>query len=247
MKKILMGMLGVALIVTFTVQKGYGQTAQDVLKKMIEASGGRKAMTAIKDSTMSGTYEIVAYSASGSFTRYLKEPSKMRIDIEIPALGMTMTQAYDGQKAMWTNPQTGGATEAMPETMAQEFARQALGNEAILNPEKYKITFEVKPKTKLDGKEYIVLEQSMANGHKMTIYIDPATYLPYKTETMTMGMSGTEVKAESYPSDFKPVNGVMMAYSTRTLQDGAEFMKLVITKITVNTNLEDSLFSLEKK
>jgi len=200
MKKSLMGMLGVALIVAAAAQAGYGQTAQDVLKKMIEASGGRKAMTAIKDSTMSGTYEIAAYSASGSFTRYHKEPNKMRIDIEISAMGMTMTQAYDGQTAMWTNPQTGGAAEAMPETMAQEFARQALGNEAILNPEKYKITYEVKPKAKLDGKEYIVLGQTMANGHKTTIYVDSATYLTYKTETMAMGQTGTEVKAESYPA-----------------------------------------------
>jgi outer membrane lipoprotein-sorting protein len=246
-KKSFAWILGIALVVSFTVQAGYGQTAQEVLKKLIDASGGRKAMTAIKDVTMSGTYEITQFGMSGTITMYQKEPNKMRVDMDIPAMGMVMTQAYDGQKAMYTNPQSGGAVEEMPESMSQEFAREALGNDALLNPEKYKITYEVKPKAKLDSKEYIVLEQTMSDGHKATIYIDPATYLPYKTETTAIGQNGAEVKAESYPSDYKPVNGVMMAHSIRTLQDGTEFMKMTFTKITVNNNLEDSLFTLGKK
>ncbi len=247
MRRTFAWILGVALVVSFAVQAGYSQTAQDVLKKMIDASGGRKAMEAIKDLTMSGTYELTQFGMSGTFTMYQKEPNKMRYDMDIPAMGMVMTQAYDGEKAMYTNPQAQGAVEEMPEAQAKEFAREALGNDALLNPAKYKITYEVKPKAKIEDKEYIVLEQTMADGHKATIYIDPATYLPFKTETMTIGQTGAEVKAESFPSDYKPVNGVMMPFAVRTLQDGTEFMKLTFTKITANNNLEDSLFTLGKK
>jgi outer membrane lipoprotein-sorting protein len=38
----------------------------------------------------------------------------------------------------------------------------------------------------------------------------------------------------------------MMAHSIRTLQDGADYMKLTFNKVTFNTNLEDSLFTLGK-
>jgi outer membrane lipoprotein-sorting protein len=234
------------LVISLTVQAGYGQTAQDVLKKMIDAMGGRKALTAIKDTTLTGTYELTQMGMNGTFTMYQKEPNKMRADMDIPAVGMVMTQAYDGQKAMWTNPNSGGTIEEMPDAMAKSFEREAMGNDAFLNPEKYKITYEVKPKAKVDDKECIVLEQTMADGHKTTIYVDPATYLPYKTETTDIGDTGAEVRAEGYPSDYKPVNGVMMAHSIRTLMDGTEYMKLTFTKITVNNNLEDSLFTLGK-
>jgi outer membrane lipoprotein-sorting protein len=246
MKKSFAWIMAALLLVSLTVQMSYSQTAQDVLKKMIDAMGGRKALAAIKDTTMTGTYELSQFGMNGTFTMYQKEPNKMRADMDIPAAGMVMTQAYDGQKAMWTNPQTGGTVEEMPEAMSKSFAREALGNDAILNPEKYKITYTVMPKAKIDDKEYIVLEQTMADGHKTTIYVDPATYLPYKTETTDIGQSGGEAKIESYPSDYKVVNGVMMAHSIRTLQDGADYMKLTFNKVTFNTNLEDSLFTLGK-
>jgi outer membrane lipoprotein-sorting protein len=246
MKKSFAWIMAALLVVSLTVQTGYSQTAQDVLKKMIDAMGGRNALTVIKDTTMTGTYELTQFGMNGTFTMYQKEPNKMRADMDIPAMGMVMTQAYDGQKAMWTNPQTGGTVEEMPEAMSKSFSREAMGNDTFLNPEKYKITYDVKPKATLEDKEYIVLEQTMADGHKTTIYVDPATYLPYKTETTDIGQTGAEAKIESYPSDYKPVNGVMMAHSIRTLQDGAEYMKLNFTKITVNNNLEDTLFTLGK-
>jgi outer membrane lipoprotein-sorting protein len=134
----------------------------------------------------------------------------------------------------------------MPETLSKSFSRQAMGNDAYLNPEKHKITYTLKPKAKIGDVEYIVLEQTLADGFKATIYIDPKTYLVYKSEAVDVGMAGTEVKVESYPSDYKQVNGVTLAHSIRTVQDGTEYMKLTFTSIKFNTNLEDSLFTLGK-
>jgi outer membrane lipoprotein-sorting protein len=246
MKRFLSWTTAALILVSLAALPGYGQTAQDILNKVIDAMGGRKALTAIKDTTMTGTYELMAMSMSGTFTMYQKEPNKMRADMEISMMNMMMTQAFDGQKAMWTNPQNGGAVEEMPEAQSKAFAREAMGNDAYLHPEKYKITYALKPKVQIEGKDYIVLEQTMADGHKTTIFIDPATYLVYKAETVEVGMAGTDVKSESYPSDYKKVNGVMMAHSIRTVQDGTDFMKLTFTKVTFNSNLEDSLFTLGK-
>jgi outer membrane lipoprotein-sorting protein len=94
--------------------------------------------------------------------------------------------------------------------------------------------------------EYLVFEQTLADGFKATMYIDPKTYLVFKTESTDVGMTGTEAKVETYPSDYKLVNGVMVAHSIRTAQDGTDFMKMTFTKVTFNTNLEDSLFTLGK-
>jgi len=246
MKKALVWTTAALALVSIAALPGYGQTAQDVLKKVVEAMGGRKALAAIKDTTMTGTYELVPMSMNGTFTMYQKEPNKMRADMDIPAMGMMISQTYDGQKAMWTNPQNGGAVEEMPETQSKAFSRQAMGNDAYLNPEKYKITYALKPKVKIGDMEYIIIEQTLADGFKATIYVDPKTYLIFKTEAVDIGMSGAEAKIESYPSDYKAVNGVMIAHSIRTVQDGVDYMKLTFSKVTFNSNLEDALFTLGK-
>ena len=72
---------------------------------MIEAQGGRKALAAIKDTTISGTIEMPQMGISGSITIYQKEPDKMRMDMEF--MGMVITQAYDGQNAWMVNPADG--------------------------------------------------------------------------------------------------------------------------------------------
>jgi outer membrane lipoprotein-sorting protein len=222
---------------------GYSQSAQDILAKYIEAQGGAKALAAIKDTTVSGTMDLVQFGMTGSLTMYQKEPNKMRMDIEV--MGMLITQAFDGEVAWMVNPQT-GATEQMPENMTVEFKRQAMGNEALLNPEKWGIKYDFTGKEKIDAKEYLVLTQTTQDGHVTTMYIDPATYLPYKTKGKTIGQSGEEVMAESVLSDYKKVNGVIIAHSMTTSQNSQEFMRMTITKVAFNTGLEDSLFQMAK-
>jgi outer membrane lipoprotein-sorting protein len=243
MKRVFAWTTAAAILVSLAALPGYGQTAQDILKKMIEAQGGRKYLETITDTTSSGTLELISMSATGSFTQYQKEPNKFRMDAEV--MGMVVTQAYDGHKAWGTNFQTGQVEES-PEPQAKEIAREALGNRAILSPEKFGITYTAKPKAKLEDKEYLVLEQKMSDGHLTTIYIDPVTYLPYKTETTTLGPTGADAKAETYTTDYKKVGQSMVPHAIRTVLDGTEYLKITITKIVFNTNLDDSLFSLGK-
>jgi len=247
MKKYLVWTMAAVLALSLAAQPGFGQIAkeaQNLLNKMIDAQGGRKYLETIKDSTMTGTMDLIALGASGTITIYQKEPDKMRMDMEL--MGMLITQAYDGQLAWATNPQT-QTVEELPEAQVKEFARQAMGTDALLNPQKYGITYSVMPKAQIDGKDYLVLEQTMADGHKSTVFIDPETYLPYKVETMaTSGMTGAQVKSESYSSDYRKEGQSMVAHSIRVVQDGADFLTMTITKVTYNSGLEDSLFMMSK-
>lgn len=243
MRKLTAWTLAAIIAVSFAAAPCFGQSAQDVLNKMIDAQGGRKYLETIKDATMTGTIELTQMGMSGTMTRYQKEPNKLRMDMEI--MGMVITQAYDGQKAWMTNPQS-GATEEMPEAQAKEMAREALGNDALLNPAKLGITYKLLPKATLDGKEYLALEQTTADGHKSVQYIDPATYLTYRVDTTGIGQAGVEVKVESYASDYRKVGQAMVPHAFRIVQDGAEFAKMTLTKITYNTPLDDALFAMGK-
>ncbi len=243
MKKTVSLVLSVLFLSALISSPAVCQTTKEVLAKMIEAQGGVKTLEAIKDTTTTGTVEIVQMGITGSVTLYQKEPSMMRIDIEV--MGMVITQAFDGEVAWMTNPQT-GAAEQMPENFTREIKRQALGNDSLLHPEKYGITYEFKGKEKIEDKDYLVLEQTMPDGHKTVLYLDPATHLTYKTKGTSLGQAGVEVMAETAFSDYRKVDGAVVAHSFSTHQDGQEFMRMTLTRVTFNANLEDSLFKMSK-
>ena len=243
MKKTLALILCVVSLAALVTAPALCQTTKDVLAKMIQAQGGAKALEAVRDTTVNGTIEMVQFGMTGTVTLYQKEPDKIRVDIEV--MGMMITQAYDGQVAWMVNPQT-GATEQMQDNMAQEMKRQALGNDALLNPEKVGVSYEFKGKEKIGEKEYILLEQTTSDGHKTTMYLDPDTYLTYKTKGTSLGQAGVEVMAETILGDYKKVGDVVVPHSMTTFQDGQEFMRMTMTKVTFNTNLEDSFFKMNK-
>lgn len=242
MKKIFSLFLLSFFLVSLISTPGYGQKVSDFLEKMIKARGGRTALKNVKDITFTGTMEMIAMGMSGSIAIYQKEPDKMRWDLDMA--GMVFTRATDGKIAWGTNFQTGGMEE-LPEQEAAEFKRNALGYDSLLNPKKYGITYALKGKKQIEGKDYLVLEQTHADGHKVTHYIDSKTYLTYKTVTTAQGMmGGSEVEEENFLSDYKKVNGVMIAHTMTALQDGEQVFTMSYTEVKLNTGLEDSLFKM---
>jgi outer membrane lipoprotein-sorting protein len=217
--------------------------AKKILDDMVEAQGGADILKSITDTTTTGTMEMIQMGLSGTITMYQKEPNKMRWDMEF--MGMVVTQAYDGVTAWMINPQTGSAEE-MPEEFAEDFTRQALGIDSLLNPEKYGITYVYEGKEMTEGKEYIVLKQTFEDGFVITLYIDPDTYLPFKTKSKTYNQMGVEVEAETYLSDYMESEGMQVPYTITVFQDGEEFITISLTDITYNSGLEDTFFSMDK-
>ena len=242
MKRMMMvGFIGFLFLSLVSIQ-GYSQTVDEILEKMIEAQGGRKALEAIKSTTLRGSMQIVPMNITGSLAMSQKEPDRVRMDAEM--MGMTFTQAYDGTTAWFTNPQT-GATQEMPEKHVKYFKKQALGRDVLLDPKKLGITYKFKGKEKVNDKEYLVLEQIHPDDYTVTIYVDPQTYLTYKSKSLTLNQVEAEVEAESINSDYKKVEGIMVPHSITTFQDGQEFMRMTITEITFNSDMEDSFFKMK--
>lgn len=241
MKKTIVHLLICFLAITLIPLSTYSQDANKIRQKMIEAQGGAKLLESLKDSTMVGTIEMIQMGLSGSITMYQKEPDKMRMDAEI--MGMTITQAYDGEIAWMINPQTGTA-EQLPPEVGVEIKRQSMGNDILLNPEKHGITYSYVGKEKIGDKEYIVLEQIFSDGFKSSLYIDQDTYLTYKTKAKTVNQMGVEVESESVFSDYRKVNGTMVPYQITIYQDGEEYMTIKIAEIKFNSGLDDSFFKM---
>ncbi len=243
MKKTLIGLMLALLAAGFILAPASGQTVKDVLDKMIQAQGGRKALEAIKDTTTTGSFEMVQMAMSGSMTMYNKEPNLMRMDME--AQGYLITQAFDGQTAWATNPMT-AATEVMSEQQALYFKRGALGNASLLAPETLGITYELKGTEKVNDKDYIVVLQKQADGYTMTFYLDPQTYLTYKSTGKSLDMMGGEVDGETVMEDYQTTDGIPAPRSLTIYQNGVEFIRIKISSVKFNSGLEDSLFKMKQ-
>ena len=176
MKKSISLILFGALIFTLAAPNAGAQDAGAILEKMFKAQGGKELLKAAKNVTISGTMELVQQGLEGTITIYAKDPEKRRMDIEI--MGMLITQAYDGETAWFTNPQT-GAVEEMTEDQTIQMKREAIGYNAYLYPEKYGITFTYKSKETIEEKDYHVLEMKYPDDFKVMIYVDTETYLDY--------------------------------------------------------------------
>jgi len=244
MKKIFsLCVLGV-FVLSFFSSPSFGEDVSDILKKMIDAQGGRSFLEGIKDTTITGEIELTQMGLSGTVTMYQKEPNKSRQDIEV--MGMVITNAYDGEIAWMINPQT-GSTEELPEDQAAEAKRSALsqGNSLILNPEKYGVKYTFKAKEKVDDKDCLVLTMTHSDGHESTLYVDAKTYLLHKSVQMASGQMGGEVEQEMIFADYQKVDGFVYPFTITIIQDGEEFGIMTATEVKLNSGLEDSLFKME--
>lgn len=243
MKKILVLVVMMVFILSLGVSYGYSMTTEDVIKKMVDAQGGKNVLENVKSSVFSGSMKFIPMNLDGKITLYWKSPNKRRSDVEL--MGMKILQAYNGEKAWMINPQMSGAQE-MPENIAKQFIRQSMGYDTLVNPKKHGLTFALKEKEKIENKEYIVLEETYADGYKSVSYIDPETYLTYKTKGTTFDQTGTEVEMEVFPTDFKKVGGMMFPHRLTMFQKGQEFMNLTFDNVSFNTEVDDTLFDMPK-
>jgi len=242
MKRILsLSILGF-FVLTLAANPGLCQTAQDILKKMVEAQGGKEVFESIKDMTLSGQLELKQQGLSGALTVYKKEPDKRRVDVDIQ--DFSVTQAYDGQAAWGTNLQT-FATEVFSGEEAASLKRDSMSIVASLYPEKYGISYVYKGREKIDNKDYFVLEASYADGYKATIYVDPETCLTFKTKAKAASPMSGEAEIEQFSSDYKKVGGITIAHSMVSYTNGQEIQKITISKASLNTGLDDSLFKMK--
>jgi hypothetical protein len=137
------------------------------------------------------------------------------------------------------------ATEVLSGDEAASLKRDSLPIVSSLYPEKYGISFIYKGKEKIDNKDYFVLEESYPDGFKATVYVNAETYLPFKTKARTTVPMVGEAEIEEFSSDYKKVGGMTIPHNIVTYTNGQEYTKITISKVSLNTGLDDSLFKMK--
>ena len=218
------------------------QSAEELVAKNIEAKGGMEKLKAVKAVRMTGDFDAGGFKAVVG--RESKRPEMVRNSFTLQ--GMTEVDAYDGS-AGWHISPFGGKKD--PELMGEDQLHAIIEDADFDGPlVDYKAkgnTVEYLGHDQVDGDDVYKLKVTLKNGDIYYYYLDPDTYLEILVEKQMFIRGSVRESATEYGS-YKPVNGVMYAFSqaTGSKNDPDGRAKINIKKIEVNVPIDDSKFKM---
>jgi outer membrane lipoprotein-sorting protein len=220
-------------------------SADEVINKSIEARGGADRLKAVKTTRMTGKMVLMGGQMEAPFTMEVKRPSSVLMSLNIQ--DKKMVRAFDGTTAWTINPFQGGDdAQKMSEDEAKDMAENADVDGPLVDYKAKGHTVELVGKEDVGGVPAYKLKINKKSGKTDYIYLDAKTYLPIKS-TVRASVQGTQTEVESYPSNYKPVNGVMIPFAVEQKMNGQTMMQMTIDKVEPNAPLDDATFRMPVK
>lgn len=219
----------------------FGQTADEIIAKYIDAIGGKDKLTKITSVRAEGTLSVMG--SEGTLKLTTLNGKGMRQDVDI--MGSTITTCFNDKEGWSVNPLAGSySAEAMPETLYKAGKDQIIVGGPFIN------LAETGNKAELIGKDSVGTNQvykikvTMPDGGIPAVYLfDVKTNLLVQATTET-DMQGQLVDNVMTYSDYKSVDGYLMAYKMdMSLAGGQVTMNINLTKVELNVPVDTTLFA----
>ena len=220
----------------------YGQTADELIAKNIEARGGMEKMKAIKTLRMTGKF-----GGGGGFTASVgqenERPDLVRETFSLQ--GMTAVQAYDGAMG-WQIQPFGGKKD--PQLMGEDDLRDLLLDGDFDGPlVDYKekgSTVEYLGHDVVDGDDALRLKVTLKNGDIIYDYLDPDTFIEIRREIQQFVRGSVRERVMGLGS-YKPVAGGMYPFSISSgPKNNPEAQTTTVQKIEANVTIDPADFNL---
>jgi outer membrane lipoprotein-sorting protein len=221
-------------------------TLDEVLNNYYEAIGGLDAWEAVQSIKMTGKMMMGGMGIEAPFTVMAKRPNKARVEFEFQ--GMAGIQAYDGETAWQVMPFMGNPDpEEVPEDDAEDLYETADLDGPLVGWQESGYTVELLGMEETEGTPAYKLKVTLKNGNVQYYYLDAEYFIPIRMEGVREAQ-GRTVEYESIFSDYKEVDGLMIAHSIEARPKGAPAGQVVtIDLIELNVDLPDSLFVMPEK
>lgn len=216
-------------------------TLEQVLERYQEAVGGVDAWDAVQSMKQTGTMQMMGMEAP--FTVWTKRPNRMRVEFTMQ--GMTGVQAFDGEKGWMVMPFMGSdAPQPLPEEASKAMATDADLAGPLMHPEQKGHKVTLAGKEDVEGTEAYRLDVELKSGNEISYFLDAEYFVPIRTVT-TAEFQGTETEVVATLSDYKEVDGLMVAHSVSTSNAMGEQV-MTIDAIELNPEIEDERFVMPK-
>jgi len=227
-----------------------GAKAKALLDQVIAAKGGLATLRGIRNikavtaATMSspegagGPGDSVG-TIEAETTTYLQYPDHVRVETKAPQ-GVQI-QVYDGERGWVRDP---GGVHDVPDEALQDMAASLKRDTvaALLAAERGELRARLLPDVKdADGAIRHALELSSPSLEPLVLYVDPRTSLISK-QAYVVRAPGQPLIEEMF-SDYRPVDGVTVAFTAEVRAAGHPIVKRRLNAITFNAALDPGLFT----
>src|SRR3984885_15052860 len=220
----------------------YGQNAEELVNKNIQAKGGIEKIKAIKSIRLTGKL-----NGGGGFTAAtLQENERPNLVRETFSLqGMTAVTAYDGGTG-WQIQPFGGHKD--PEFMGEDDLKDLLLDADFDGPlVDYKEkgnTVEFLGHDVVDGDAALRLKVTLKDGDIIYYYLDPDTFLEIRKEVQEF-IRGSVRDHIINVGSYKPVAGVMYPFSiSQGSKSNPDSQTTTIEKMEANVDIPETDFAL---
>ena len=216
------------------------QTADEIVRKALDARGGIEKIKAVRSERISGRVSF-SQGTEGTFVVELKRPLKMHVEISID--GQKIIRVYDGKSSGWMINPFAENKEAQP--LSPEDLKNISDESDFDGPlVDYKAKgnqVELAGKEKLDDKPVYRLKLTNKQGEVRFYFIDATTFLLMKWEGIRE-TEDQELPWESFSSDFREVQGLKYAFRIDQGSPGEFKQTLTTEKIEIDPPIDDSRF-----
>ena len=217
--------------------------AKRILAAAVDAHGGLEKLQAVKNIVMEG--HTSANSPTGpeiEGTSYYVYPDKFRQDLKMPR-GET-AYVFDGTSGFVLMPM---GVQPIPPQMANTF-KDAVFREPLwllTNLSQNDIRIQYAGTEDVQGKSTSILLLRQPSGEMMKLFVSEDTHYIVKI-AYPDSSQGITVNRETLLNDYRDVDGVKVAYHAVQNVEGQLFSESRVTRITLNAELEESLFQEPK-
>ncbi len=228
-----------SLITIFAISTAVNaQTAEEIVAKHIEATGGNDAYKGIKTAKMVGKTQVgPGMEAPMSITSVNNKAFRMELTIQ----GMTMIQAVNGDKGWKVVPFQGNPE---PQPMTPEEVKM-MASQLDLTGDFYDYKakgnqIEYVGTDDMEGTEVYKLKVTKKNGTVLYHYLDKSTYYDLK-QTQKVTVQDKEMESATTYSNYKKTNiGLVMPFTMSGDMSG----EMQWTSIEINPKVEESIFNM---
>lgn len=236
----------ITLILTIFTSKIQAQTADQIVQKYIQQTGGEKAWKKIKTISSLGKYNYGGIEFP--FTAIAKAPNKYKFIV--PLNGKHYTQVFNG-KTGWKIDAF--KNETKPQYLTGKPAR-ALANEAdveiessLINYQKKGFSIHLEGKETIEKKEYFKVNLFKKEGEVESYFIDNQGYNLIMKRALSKNDELEKTILDAYYSDYREVNGVKIAFVVSYKFKDQNILKITTEKVEINTKVNDSIFKFSEK
>jgi outer membrane lipoprotein-sorting protein len=218
------------------------QTADDIVKKALDARGGADKIKAVQSERVTGRLSS-PQGVEGDFVLELKRPHKMHTEISVD--GQKIIRVYDGKSAGWIiNP---FAENKDVQLMSPEDLKGISDESDMDGPlVDYKSKghqIELVGKEDLDGKPVYRLKLTTKNGDIRSYLIDSSSFLTSKWVGLRK-IGDKEFPWESSLSDYRDVQGLKFPFKIEQGSPGTDIKQTLTTeKIEIDPPIDESRFA----